>query len=108
MLKRLLFLYNRQLLEGAIRLRYDVFQFHFFMTDFFVFLNILTGDIFVQKTSCPRSARDEKVGKALKNNPRLDFSRQDLKKLALSHVVWDHKEGCARLRYQKLRLGAKD
>lgn len=44
MVKRLLFLYNLQLLEGAIRLRQDVFQFHFFMSDFFVFLNILTGD----------------------------------------------------------------
>lgn len=82
MMKRLLFLYNLQLLEGAIRLRYDAFQFHFFMSDFFVFLNILTGDLFVQKTSSPRSERDEKEDKALKNSPRLDFSRQDPKKPA--------------------------
>lgn len=44
MVRILLFLYNLQLLEGAIRLRQDVFRFHFFMSDFFVFLNILTGD----------------------------------------------------------------
>lgn len=61
MVKRLLFLYGLQLLEGAIRLRYDVFQLHFFMSDFFVFLNILTGDLFIRKTSSSRSERDEKV-----------------------------------------------
>lgn len=73
MVNRLLFLYDLQLLEGAIRLRYDVLQFHFFMSDFFVFMNILTGDLFIQKTSPPRSQRDEKVGKALKNNPQTGF-----------------------------------
>lgn len=87
MVKRLLFLYKFQLSEGAISLRYDVFKFRFFLSNFFVFTNILTGDLFIQKTSYPRSEGDEKVGKALKNNPRLDFSRQDPKKLAPSYVL---------------------
>lgn len=107
MVNRLLFLYDLQLLEGAVRLRYDVLQFHFFISDFFVFMNILTGDLFIQKTSSSRSQRDEKVGKALKNNPRLDFSRLDPKQLPLSHVFWERKEGCASLHYKKLRLGGK-
>lgn len=78
------------------------------MSDFFVFLNILTGDLFIHKTSTPRSERDEKVGKALKNNPRLDFSRQDPKKLVLSRVLWEHKEGCGFPHYQKLRVEERD
>lgn len=106
-MKRLLFLHGLHLLEGTIRLRYNAFQFKFFMSDFFIFINILTGDLFIGKTSPPMSERDEKVGKALKNNPTLDFSRQDPKKLALSHVLWEHKEGCASPYYQKLRLGGK-
>lgn len=87
MVKRLLFLYKFQLPEGAISLRYDVFKFRFFLSNFFVFTNMLTGDLFIHKTSSPRSEGDEKVGKALKNNPRLDFSRQDPKKLAPSHAL---------------------
>jgi len=67
----MLFLGDLHLLEGAIR--YDVLWFQFCMRDFFVFLHICKGDLFMHKTSFSRSRRNEKVSLALKNNHRLDL-----------------------------------
>lgn len=69
----MVFLDDLQLLEGTIRLRYYVFKFQFCMRDFFVFLAICKGDLFIHKTSSSSSKRNEKVILAVKNNHRLDL-----------------------------------
>lgn len=69
----MLFLDDLWLLEGAISLRYYVFQFQFCMHDFFVFLNICKEHLFIRKTSSSSSKRNERASLALKNNHRLDL-----------------------------------
>lgn len=68
MVESLLFHDDLWLTEGAIfRVRYYIIMFQFCMHDFFVFLNICEGDLFLHKILSSRSKSNEKVSLALKN-----------------------------------------